>query len=118
MKRNRPQGRSAKSDRLLRDLDVERLLEEGRGLALLEPEYRVLRTGELARLAFHRDADGTLCVGIAVEREQGWSVEESEPYTMRALGYWKRRLKRIGERDFGDDEEEGGGEGDGGEGAR
>lgn len=94
-------GRSVKSDRVLRELEVARLLEEGRGLALVGPEYRVLRGGELVRLAFHRGPDGELRVGYAVRREQGWAIEDSEPYSMRAWAYWKRRLKRIGERDDG-----------------
>ena len=106
MKRKPKVARSAKSDKMLRDLGVEKSLARGDAVVAVEPEYRLLRSRELARLAFHRDEEGRLCVGYAIRRDGQWSIEESEPYSMRAWGYYGRRLKRLGEWAGADDDEE------------
>ena len=47
--------------------------------------------------AFLRDEHASLCVGYASDDSGEWATVEAEPFSMRALGYYERRLKRIGE---------------------
>lgn len=87
-----------KSDRVLEGWGVERTLDAGARLAPVGPLY-LLDDGRSARLAFERDEEARLCVGYAVEREGRWEMEEAEPFSARCLGYYQRRLKRIGRRE-------------------
>jgi hypothetical protein len=90
-------NRSVKTSRLLKNLGVEAELDAGISLATVEPTF-LLDDGRSARLAFERDSDGRLCVGYAVDTAAGWEMQEAEPFSIRTLGYYRRRLKRIGER--------------------
>jgi hypothetical protein len=96
-RRRRGSGLSVKSERLLERLGVRRALAEGWAVATVEPTY-VCGDGERLRVAFRRSGDG-LAVGYAAERGGRWEMEEEEPYSARALGYYQRRLKRIGVRE-------------------
>jgi hypothetical protein len=96
-KRRDTGGRSIKSARLLEAWGVERKLDDGAPCAPVGPVY-LLDDGRSARLAFYRDDERRLCVGYAVETEGRWQVEEGEPFSARGLGYYQRRLKRIGRR--------------------
>ena len=88
---------SVKADRLLQEHGVVEALRRGEDLVLIGPIYELRRepTTRL-RVAFHRDDEGRVCVGFAQTVDRDWSVVESEPYSMRALAYYERRLKRIG----------------------
>jgi len=89
---------SVKSQRLLSKLGVTDALARGETLVLAGPTYALVREpGIHVRLAFAQDADGALCVGYARDDAGEWRSFESEPFSMRALGYYERRLKRIGE---------------------
>ena len=94
-KRRRPTGLSAKSERLLARWKVAESLAEGATTVAVGETYR-LRDGTTARLAFARDDERRLSVGVAFEREGRFCLDESEPFSARALGYYQRRLKRIG----------------------
>jgi hypothetical protein len=88
---------SVKSQRILRDLGVPRAFERGEQLVLVGPTYELRKDpGIKVRLAFLHDADGKLCVGYADDGD-GWQAVEFEPFSLRALGYYERRLKRIGD---------------------
>ena len=70
----------------------------------LKADERVVVNGQLGvtpgakvRLAFLHDAEGRLCVGYADDREGEWQAVEFEPLSWRALGYYQRRVKRLGE---------------------
>ena len=100
-------NRSVKSTRLLKSLGVEDELDAGSRVATVEPTF-LLSDGRSARLAFERDEERRLCVGYAIESDDGkWEMEEAEPYSIRTLGYYKRRLRRIGERPPRPEEEDG-----------
>jgi len=90
---------SIKSQRLLQQLGVMQALARGDTLVLVGPTY-TLRKEPLrrVRLAFLRDEADRLCVGYAVAETGGWEPVESEPFSLRAFGYYERRLKRIGDR--------------------
>lgn len=90
--------RSVKTTRLLERLGVEKKLDSGKQLVEIEPTF-VLSDGRSARLAFERNEEGELCVGYAIERDGRWEMLEAERFSVRALGYYERRLKRIGERE-------------------
>lgn len=90
--------RSVKSTRLLERLGVEKELDAGRRLVTVEPTF-LCSDGRSARLAFERDTERRLCVGFAVDVGGKWEMQESEPFSIRTLGYYRRRLKRIGERE-------------------
>lgn len=94
-KRRRQSGLSVKSERLLGLWKVEEGLANGAPLVAVGPVYR-LDDGTAARLAFMRDVEHGLCVGYAVERGGKWAMQDSDPYSARSLGYYQRRLKRIG----------------------
>jgi hypothetical protein len=88
---------SVKSQRTLKGLGVLGALERGEQLVLVGRTYELRKEpGVKIRLAFLHDADARLCVGYAEDRN-GWQAVEFEPFSMRALGYYQRRVKRIGD---------------------
>ena len=90
---------SAKSQRLLKQLGVCGAFERGEELALVGPTYELRkRPGIHARLAFRHADDGQLCIGYATDESGAWVCVESEAFSRRGLGYYQRRLKRIGDR--------------------
>ena len=90
--------RSAKSARILKQLGVAKAFERGDTLVLVGPTYELRKDpGIKVRLAFLHDEEGRLCVGYASDDGGDWQPVESEPFSLRALGYYERRLKRIGE---------------------
>jgi hypothetical protein len=99
-------NRSVKTARLLERLGVEEELDSGRHLVTIEPTF-LLFDGRSARLAFERDEERQLCVGYAIESDGNWEMEEVERFSIRTLGYYQRRLKRIGEREQVPGEEDG-----------
>ncbi len=89
--------RSIKAERLLKRLGVVQAFERGETLVLVGPTYELRKDpGLKVRMAFLRDGDGHVCVGYAHD-EDGWQAVEFEPFSLRALGYYERRLKRIGD---------------------
>jgi hypothetical protein len=89
---------SVKSERILQQLGIAKAFERGETLVLVGPTYQLYKEpGIRLRLAFLHDEDGRLCVGYASNEGGDWQAVESEPFSMRALGYYERRLKRIGE---------------------
>jgi len=90
---------SIKSQRLLKQLGVVAALERGERLALVGPTYALRKNaGIRVRLVFSRDPDQQLCVGYASDETGSWQPVDVEPFSVRALGYYQRRLKRVGER--------------------
>lgn len=89
--------RSVKAARLLERLGVEAELDAGESLVTVEPTF-LLSDGRSARLAFERDEGQQLCVGYAVDNDGKWEMQDAERFSIRTLGYYQRRLKRIGER--------------------
>jgi hypothetical protein len=88
--------RSVKAERVLQRLGVMRAFERGEQLVLVGPTYELRKDpGIKARMVFLRDRDGQLCIGYAND-DDGWQPVEFEPFSLRALGYYQRRLKRIG----------------------
>ena len=89
---------SAKSERILRQLGVAKAFERGETLVLVGPTYELRKDpGIKVRLAFLHDDEGRLCVGYASDDGGEWQSVESELFSRRALGYWERRLKRLGD---------------------
>ena len=89
---------SVKSQRLLQRLGVPAALERGETLVLVGPIYELRKQpAHFVQLAFVRDEEARLCVGYATRDGDTWELTEAEPFTMRALGYYERRLKRIGD---------------------
>ena len=89
---------SAKSERLLKQLGVLDAFAKGETLALVGPTYALRKDPDVkVRLAFLHDDEHRLCVGYARADGGVWAAVESEPFSMRALGYYERRLKRIGD---------------------
>ncbi len=89
---------SIKSERILQQLGVPKAFAHGDTLVLVGPTYELLKQpGVHVRLAFLHDDDGRLCVGYASDDGGEWRAVESEPFSLRAFGYYERRLKRIGE---------------------
>jgi hypothetical protein len=89
---------SAKAQHILKQLGVPDALARGETLVLVGPTYELRKeSGRRVRLAFLHDDDGRLCVGYAAADHDTWHVVEAEPFSMRALGYYERRLKRIGD---------------------
>ncbi len=90
---------SVKSQRLLERLGVFAAFERGEALALIGPTYELRKDpGIHVRLVFVRDdADAQLRVGYASDATGTWQPAEVEPFSARALGYYQRRLKRIGD---------------------
>ena len=89
---------SVKSQRLLQKLGVPAAFARGETLVLVGPTYEMVKQpGIHVRLAFLHDDEGRLCVGYASNDSGAWEPAEAEPFSARALGYYERRLKRIGE---------------------
>ena len=89
---------SVKAQRLLDKLGVPAAFARGETLVLVGPTYELVKDpGIHVRLAFLRDDEGRLCVGYASDDGGAWQPVESEPFSMRALGYYERRVKRIGD---------------------
>lgn len=90
--------RSAKAEQAIRRLGVEAALQRAPDGALVGPVYELRATpGVRARLLFRRSPQGGLEIGYATATVGGpWERVESEPFSLRALGYYERRLKRIG----------------------
>jgi hypothetical protein len=90
---------SVKGERLLAGLGVQAALDRGEPLVLTGPTYELRKEPEThVRLAFLRDDEGRIAVGYARLEGVEWKLVEHEPFTMRALGYYERRLKRLGDR--------------------
>jgi hypothetical protein len=88
---------SVKSQRLLDRLGVSAAFGRGETLVLAGATYELVKNpGIHVRLVFVHDGDGRLCVGYASDDSGDWQAVESEPFSMRTLGYYQRRLKRIG----------------------
>jgi len=88
---------SSKSERLLQQLGVPKAFERGETLVLVGPTYELRKEPSIhVRLAFLHDDEGRLCVGYASNDGGDWHAMESEPFSLRTLGYYERRLKRIG----------------------
>ena len=88
---------SVKSQRLLDKLGVPAAFARGEALVLAGPTYELVKDpGIHVCLAFLHDGEGRLCVGYANDDGGQWRAVESEPFSMRALGYYERRVKRIG----------------------
>ena len=89
---------STKSARILKELGVAKAFERGDKLVLVGPTYELRKEpGIRVRLAFLHDDEGRLCFGYASDDGGDWQPVDSEPFSRRALGYYERRLKRIGE---------------------
>jgi hypothetical protein len=89
---------SVKAQRLLKRLGVLAAFERGEDLVLVGPTYELRKDPHIRiRLAFLRDDEQRLCIGYASDDGGAWQPVESEPFSMRALGYYERRLKRIGD---------------------
>ena len=89
---------SVKSERILKQLGVTRAFEQGETLVLVGPTYALRKDpGIKVRLAFLHDDEGRLCVGYASDDGGEWQAVESEPFSLRALGYYQRYLKRTGD---------------------
>ncbi len=87
---------SVKAQRFLDKLGVPAAFARGETLVLAGPLYELVKDpGIHVRLAFLRDDEGRLCVGYASDDGGDWRAVDSEPLSMRALGYYERRLKRI-----------------------
>lgn len=93
-----PADLSAKAAQALRRLGVAAALDRRPDGALVGPIYELREDPNVrARLLFRRDADGVLEVGYATARSDSpWEPVDLEPFSLRALGYYERRLKRIG----------------------
>jgi hypothetical protein len=90
---------SVKGERLLDELGVRAALADGDALVLRGPVYELRKQPAVrVQLAFLLDDERRIAVGYARREEDDWEVVEHEPFSMRALGYYERRLKRIGDR--------------------
>lgn len=99
MSRSLKRNVSVKSERLLERLGVPKAFADGEAIVPVGPAY-ALRDDRRARLAFSRGEEGETRVGVAIERDGRWEIDEAEPYSARALGYYERWLRRHGEREF------------------
>ena len=90
---------SVKGERLLASLGIQAALDQGDELVFSGPLYELRKEpGVQVRLVFLRDDENRIAVGYAQRDQDEWRPVEHEPFTMRALGYYERRLKRIGDR--------------------
>jgi hypothetical protein len=88
---------SVKAHRLLDKRGVTAALARGEVLVLAGPTYELVKDpGIHVRLAFLHDGEGRLCVGYASDDGGEWQAVDAEPFSMRALGYYERRVKRLG----------------------
>ncbi|MCX8073927.1 MAG: hypothetical protein N3C12_16045 [Candidatus Binatia bacterium] len=95
-KRRRGGGQvSVKSDRTLSQLGVVARLASGEQVVAVGTWYQLREQDRVVSLAFTLDGD-ELCVGYAAQQGERWQPVEMEPYSLRALGYWQRWLKRHG----------------------
>jgi hypothetical protein len=89
---------SIKSDKLLQKLGVVQAFAHGDAIAHVGPVYELRKQpGSYVQLIFTHDDEKRICVGYAQHEGESWNIAECEPYSMRSLGYWERRLKRIGQ---------------------
>jgi hypothetical protein len=89
---------SVKAQRVLTQLGVLDALRRGESLVLAGCTYARRKQPEgRVRLAFQRDDEGRLCVGYASDESGSWQSVDAEPFSMRALGYYRRWLKRVGD---------------------
>lgn len=90
---------SARGQQRLVELGVVAALDDGDPIVLRGPLYELRKEpGVFVQLAFLRDDGERILVGYARRQGDEWVAADYEPYSLRALGYWERRLKRIGER--------------------
>lgn len=84
---------------MLAALGVQAALDAGDELVFTGPVYELRKEpGIHVRLVFLRDEEKRIAVGYARREDKDWTPVEYEPFSMRALGYYERRLKRIGDR--------------------
>lgn len=91
---------SVRAQRVLQDLGVVDAFAKGDRYLLVGPVYTLRRDADTRiRMVFARgEKRGDVQVGYASAGPTGgWEIVEIEPYTMRSLGYYQRRLKRIGD---------------------
>jgi hypothetical protein len=89
---------SVKSLRVLEAWGIERAMANGAVVVPVGPAY-CLSDGRAASLAFTRDEEGRMCVGYATREGEEWKVIDLRPYSARTLGYFRRRLRRVGRRE-------------------
>ncbi len=88
---------TVKSQRLLEQLGVAKAFQQGGKRVLTGPVYELRKDpGIQVRLLFEKE-DEALNLGYAAWDGAQWEVVESEPFSFRALGYYERRLKRLGD---------------------
>jgi hypothetical protein len=97
-RKHRDSELSVKSLRLLAAWGVEGAMAKGAAVVPVGRAY-YLHDGRPAWLAFTRDEEGRICVGYAAREEGGWEVIDIRPYSARTLGYFQRRLRRLGRRE-------------------
>jgi hypothetical protein len=97
-RKNKESELSVKSLRLLEAWGVERAMANGAAVVPVGRAY-YLADGRAAWLAFTRDEEGRMCVGYAARNEDEWEVIDIRPYSARTLGYFRRRLRRVGRRE-------------------
>ncbi len=90
-------GLSVKSQRLLQQLGAADALKRGAQRVAVGPVYELRKQpGIFARLIFEKEND-VLSIGYATLDGDTWEVCEIESFSLRSLGYYERRLKRIGD---------------------
>lgn len=90
---------SARGQHQLTELGVIAALDDGDPLVRRGPVYELRKEpGVFVQLAFLRDDENRVLVGYARRENDDWIAADCELYSLRALGYWERRLKRIGDR--------------------
>ena len=88
---------SVKARRLLDHLGVSDAMKRGAQRIAVGPLFELRREpGIFVRLMFERDA-GELNIGYVKLDGPEWEVVESEIFSLRALGYYERWLKRHGD---------------------
>ncbi len=86
-----------KAQRLLDQLGAGSAFKRGARRVAVGPVYELRKEpGILARLVFEKE-EGVLNVGYATLDGDTWEVSEIEPFSLRSLGYYERRLKRLGD---------------------
>ncbi len=89
--------RSIKAERVLKRLGVMSALDRGETLVLVGPTYELRKDrGSRSVWPFCVAMRGSCGIGYAHD-DDGWRPVEFEPFSLRALGYYQRRLKRIGD---------------------
>ena len=95
-RRRKGVGLSLKSRRFLERWNVENSLTAG--LPVLAVGATYYAADSVLKLAFIRDEEGRICVGLAEDRGGTWEILDCRPYSARTLAYAQRRLKRVGRR--------------------